>query len=83
MTGDGDQRALQTPRHILHEAGLAAACWAFQQYRQLVAISGLKEGDLITGGLVVGSLFTLYSSSRSILFSTGAPIGKLSVGSLQ
>ena len=46
VAGDRDQRPLQPPRHVLHEAGLAAAGRALEQHRQLVVPGRLEHLDL-------------------------------------
>ena len=40
VTGDGDQRALKSPGHVLDKAGLATAGWAFQDHRQMRGVCG-------------------------------------------
>src|SRR5439155_23907126 len=63
VTGDGDQvavraavvgRAAELARHVLDEAGLAAAGGALQQDRQAALVGGAEEGDLVPDGEVEG-----------------------------
>ena len=54
VAGHRDQRALEAPCHVLHEAGLAAAGRALEQDWQLVLVGGVEDGDLVADGFVVG-----------------------------
>ncbi|MNO83201.1 hypothetical protein D3C76_744960 [compost metagenome] len=50
MAGHGMQRQLQTMRHVLHEAGLAAAGRPLEQYRQAMSPGLFEELHLIPHG---------------------------------
>ena len=54
MAGHRDQRAFQTPCHVLHEACLAAAGRAFEQHRQLVPVGRFEYCDFLAYRFVVG-----------------------------
>ena len=43
MAGDGEERAAEARRHVLDEAGLAAAGRPLQEQRQAVAMRRLEE----------------------------------------
>ncbi|MNF01057.1 hypothetical protein D3C80_1999880 [compost metagenome] len=60
MTGDGDQRALEAPGHVLDEAGLATAGWPLEHDRQLLGMALFEDRHLVTGGLVIGLCFPQY-----------------------
>ena len=52
--GHGNQRTLQVPRHVFHEAGLAAAGWALEQHGNVVGVGRLEKFDLVSLGRVIG-----------------------------
>ena len=66
VAGDGDEGntlflsltdvAVQVPRHVLDEAGLAAARRALEQHGDLLLVGGLEELDLVGDGEVEGLL---------------------------
>ncbi|MNI35378.1 hypothetical protein D3C73_894010 [compost metagenome] len=54
MTGHRVQRQVQAMRHVLDEAGLAAAGRAFDQHRHAVVPGLLEQHLLVAQGLVEG-----------------------------
>ncbi|EWS65141.1 hypothetical protein Y695_01613 [Hydrogenophaga sp. T4] len=57
VASDGDERALQLPRHVFDEARLAAAGGAFEHDRQARGVGGFVQRNLVALRLVVGFLF--------------------------
>ena len=53
MTGNGDQRALEPPGHVLDKAGLATTSRAFENHRQAGGMGGFEEIKFPTDGQVV------------------------------
>ena len=43
MAGDGDQRPLEPPRHVLDKARLAATSRALEDYRQVCGMRRFEE----------------------------------------
>ncbi len=54
MAGDGDQRPVEAPGHVLDEAGLAAARRPLEHYRQPAGMALLEDRDLVAAGFVPG-----------------------------
>ena len=52
MRGDGDQRTVEPPGHVLDEARLAAAGRAFQHHRQALLPRRLENRDFVGDRLV-------------------------------
>ena len=71
VTGDSDQRAAQTPSHMLHEARLAAASGTFQQHRQPTRVALLDNSDFIARGQI--ERFSLSRPLRKQLHRASCP----------
>jgi hypothetical protein len=54
VAGDGDKRAVQTPGHMLHEAGLAATRRPFEHDRHPCFPGGLEQRDLLADRAIPG-----------------------------
>ena len=54
VRGDGDQRPLEPPRHVLDEAGLATAGRALEHHRQPIGIGRFEQRDLVADRPVIG-----------------------------
>ena len=72
MTGDGDQRTLEPPGHVLDETRLAAAGWSFQNHWQA---RGVRRGEQIDFA-VYGQVIRLFGDLEFFNSAFGHMIGE-------
>jgi len=57
VAGNRNQRALQPPRHVFHEARFTAAGRTLEQHRKEILEGSLEQADFHAHGLVIRLIF--------------------------